>query len=144
MTHPPRNVEFQDFVALSEHVLLYQTNWCHSRVPVLFGDPVQAGEHDGQDDAGVLLDQTHYVLVVPVVQSSLCHLGWRTQTGLDELRSCILTQICALDTGSLQNGAVTDLEVWAGDTSGDLFEERLLDLDELRRFNNIQDFLQLP
>ncbi|TNN59376.1 hypothetical protein EYF80_030391 [Liparis tanakae] len=51
----------------------------HSRVPVLFGDPVEAGEHDGQDDAGVLLDQTHDVLVVPVVQRSLRHLE-RAQT----------------------------------------------------------------
>lgn len=42
---------------------------------MLFGDPVEAGKHDGQDDAGVLLDQTHDVLVVPVVQSSLCNLG---------------------------------------------------------------------
>lgn len=53
----------------------------HSRVPVLFGDPVEAGKHDGQDDAGVLLDQAHDVLVVPVVQSSLCNLG-NKQTGL--------------------------------------------------------------
>lgn len=39
---------------------------------------------------------------------------------------------------------VTDLEVWAGDTSGDLFEEGLLDLDKLRGLNNVQDLLQLP
>ncbi len=50
---------------------------------MLFGDPVEAGEHDGQDDAGVLLDQTHDVLVVPVVESSLCnlpHTNTRTDT----------------------------------------------------------------
>lgn len=38
----------------------------------------------------------------------------------------------------------SDLEVWAGDTSGDLFEERLLDLDELCWFDDVQDLLQLP
>lgn len=38
---------------------------------------------------------------------------------------------------------MTDLEVWAGDTSGDLFEEGLLDLDKLRRLDDVQDFLQL-
>lgn len=48
-------------------VMLDAVGQRHSRVPVLFGDPVQAGEHDGQDDTGVLLDQTHDVLVVPVV-----------------------------------------------------------------------------
>lgn len=53
-----------------------------SRVPVLFGDPVEAGEHDGQDDAGVLLDQTHDVLVVPVVQGPLRHLPG-TETNRD-------------------------------------------------------------
>lgn len=42
---------------------------------MLFGDPVEAGKHDGQDDAGVLFNQTHDVLVVPVVKSSLCNLG---------------------------------------------------------------------
>ena len=51
-----------------------------SRVPVFFGDPVEAGEHDGQDDAGVLLDQTHDVLVVPVVESPLSHLHTHTHT----------------------------------------------------------------
>lgn len=51
-----------------------------SRVPVLFRDPIQAGEHDGQDDVGVLLDKTHDVLVIPVVQRSLRHLRARTQT----------------------------------------------------------------
>lgn len=33
--------------------------------------------------------------------------------------------------------------MWAGDTSGDLFEEWLLDLDKLCGFNHVQDFFQL-
>ena len=68
----------------------------YSRVPVLFGDPVEAGEHDGQDDAGVLLDQTHDVLVVPVVQSSFCNLrhGRRTQTGSVLIYDVIMTTCC--------------------------------------------------
>lgn len=36
------------------------------------------------------------------------------------------------------------LEVRAGDTGCDLFEERLLDPDELRRLDHIQDLLNLP
>lgn len=36
------------------------------------------------------------------------------------------------------------LEMRAGDTGCDLFEERLLDADELRRFDHIQDLLNLP
>lgn len=50
----------------------------YSRVPVLFGDPVQAGEHDGEDDVRVLLDKTHNVFVIPVVQRSLSHLHTHT------------------------------------------------------------------
>lgn len=34
--------------------------------------------------------------------------------------------------------------MWAGDTSGDLFEKRLLDLDELCGFDDVQNLLQLP
>lgn len=36
------------------------------------------------------------------------------------------------------------LEVRAGDTGCDLFEERLLHPDELRWFDHIQDLLNLP
>lgn len=36
------------------------------------------------------------------------------------------------------------LEVRAGDAGRDLFEERLLDPDELRRLDHIQDLLNLP
>lgn len=49
----------------------------HLRVPVLFGDPIETSKHDGQDDTGVLLYQTHDVLIVPVIQGSLSHLPWR-------------------------------------------------------------------
>ena len=46
----------------------------HIRVPVLFGDAVQAAKHDGQDLVDVLLDQTQDVLVIPEVERPLCHL----------------------------------------------------------------------
>lgn len=36
------------------------------------------------------------------------------------------------------------LEVRAGDTGRDLFEERLLDPDELRRLDHVQDLFNLP
>lgn len=38
---------------------------------------------------------------------------------------------------------VSYLEVWAGHTFSELSEERLLDFDELRRLNDVQDLLQL-
>ena len=43
-------------------------------VPVGFRVAVQSREHNGQNLCCVVADQTHDVLVVPVVQSSLCHL----------------------------------------------------------------------
>lgn len=46
----------------------------YSRVPVLFGDSVQAAEHDGEDLVDVLLDQAENILVVPEVERSLCYL----------------------------------------------------------------------
>ena len=46
----------------------------HLRVPVLFRDPVQTAEHDGQDLVDVLLDQAQDVLVVPEVERPLGHL----------------------------------------------------------------------
>lgn len=45
-----------------------------SRVPVFFGDPVQTCEHYRKNHIRVLLNQTHDVLIIPVVQSSLSHL----------------------------------------------------------------------
>lgn len=121
---------------------------------MLFGDPVEAGEHDGQDDAGVLLDQTHDVFIVPVVKSSLCNLGQdrRTLTETRPHASSTKSLKCSplsklpplpLPTGNKQQ-AVTDLEMWAGDASGDLFEKWLLDLDELCGFNDVQNLLQFP
>lgn len=41
------------------------------RVPVLFGDSVQAAEHDGKDLVNVFLDEAENVLVIPEVQCSL-------------------------------------------------------------------------
>ncbi len=45
-----------------------------SLVPVGLGVAVQRWEHDGQDLGGVVTDQAHDVLIVPVIQSSFCHL----------------------------------------------------------------------
>lgn len=45
-----------------------------SLVPVGLGVAVERWEHDGQDLGGVVADQAHDVLIVPVVQSSFCHL----------------------------------------------------------------------
>lgn len=36
------------------------------------------------------------------------------------------------------------LKVWIGHTSGDLFEQRLLDFNELRWFNDVQNLLNFP
>jgi len=43
-------------------------------VPVLLGNAVERGEHDGHDDLVVLLDQGHDVFVIPKIQSPLCNL----------------------------------------------------------------------
>lgn len=45
-----------------------------SLVPVGLGVAVEGWEHDGQYLGGVVTDQAHDVLIVPVVQSSFCHL----------------------------------------------------------------------
>lgn len=45
-----------------------------SLIPVGLGVAVEGREHDGQDLGGVVTDQTHDVLIVPVVKSSFCHL----------------------------------------------------------------------
>lgn len=60
----------------------YQTKhllWKYVRIPVLFGDSVQATEHDREDLVDVLLNEAEDVLVVPEVQSSLCHLWGQTE-----------------------------------------------------------------
>ena len=38
---------------------------------------------------------------------------------------------------------LTDLKVWTGDTLCDLLEQSLLDLDELRGFDHVEDLLYL-
>ena len=88
---------------------------------MLLGDAIQGREHDGHDHLVVLLYQRHDILVIPEVESSLSHLqgGIRTRGG------------------SWLN--VSYLEVGAGHTLGNLFEQRLLDFDKLSRLNNIQD-----
>lgn len=48
------------------------------------GVAVQGRKHDGQDLCCIVADQAHDVLVVPVIQRSLCHLedgGTRVVTG---------------------------------------------------------------
>ena len=49
------------------------------RIPVLFGDSVQATKHDGKDFVNVLLDEAENVLVIPEVQCSLCYLRGQRQ-----------------------------------------------------------------
>ncbi len=39
----------------------------------------ERGEDDGEEVLGVVADETHDVVVAPVVQSSLCHLEWVEQ-----------------------------------------------------------------
>lgn len=52
--------------------------------------------------------------------------------------------ICVRDTTAFHKYGMSDLEVRAGDTGCDLFEERLLHPDELRRLDHVQDLLDLP
>ena len=53
------------------------------RVPVFFGDSVQATKHDRQNLVDVLLNQAQDVLVVPEVEGSLRYLlgSTRNETG---------------------------------------------------------------
>ena len=53
---------------------------CVLLVPVALGVLVEGRKHDGEDLGSVVTDQTHDVLVVPVIQSSLCHLHTHTHT----------------------------------------------------------------
>lgn len=55
-------------------VKLVRTASEYIRIPVLFGDSVQATEHDRKDFVDVLLDEAENVLVIPEVQRSLCYL----------------------------------------------------------------------
>ena len=43
-------------------------------VPVLFADAIQSREHNRHYHMVVLLNQTHYVLIIPEVQCTLSHL----------------------------------------------------------------------
>lgn len=54
-------------------------------VPVVFTVPVEGWEHDGKDGGRVVTDQTHNVLIVPVVEGSLRHLEVGTGHALGEL-----------------------------------------------------------
>lgn len=40
-----------------------------------FGVPIERRKHDGEDAGSVVTDQAHDVLIVPVVEGALCHLG---------------------------------------------------------------------
>lgn len=44
------------------------------RIPVFFGDSVQAAKHDGKDLVNVLFDEAEDVLVIPEVERPLCYL----------------------------------------------------------------------
>lgn len=43
-------------------------------VPVALGVPVECREHDGEDSGSIVTYQAHDVLIVPVIESTLCHL----------------------------------------------------------------------
>lgn len=53
-----------------------------SLVPVGFGIAVKGREHDGEDLGSVVADQAHDILIIPVVQRSLCYLTTQFFTGL--------------------------------------------------------------
>lgn len=49
-------------------------------IPVGLGIAVQGWEHDGQDLGRIVTDEAHNVLIIPVIQRSLCHLEDRKCT----------------------------------------------------------------
>ena len=59
-------------------------------VPVALGVLVESREHDGEDLGGVVTDQTHDVLVVPVVQRPLCHLEHPKKEAIRQYAPCNL------------------------------------------------------
>lgn len=69
------------------------------RVPVFFGDSVQATKHDRQNLVDVLLNEAQDILVVPEVEGSLCYLlgsrgnelGWQSSQMTVTLSSPIFT-----------------------------------------------------
>lgn len=105
-----------------------------SLVPMGLGVAVECREHDGQDPGSVVADQTHDVLIVPVVQSSLGHLTlqYNKVTYTEDNNS-----ECVFGWEWMRH-----LEVRAGHTLGQLPEERLHNFDELRRLDDVQDLLQ--
>ena len=108
------------------------------RVPVFFRDPVQAAEHDGQDLVDVLLDQAEDILVVPEVQRPLGHLPAEEREALG---------LSGGETSGCSPGPAPNqeyLEVGISHTSGDLLEQGLLNLLELRGLDDVQDLLDLP
>ena len=125
---------------------------------MLFRDPVQAAEHDGQDLVDVLLDQAEDVLVVPEVQRPLGHLpgGGGGGGGKKRERERERERESERDVGMERRGNTSldvgqallrnqeYLEVGISHTSGDLLEQGLLDLLELRGLDDVQDLLDLP
>ena len=51
-------------------------------VPVGFAVCIKGPEHDGQQGATVIADQTQHILVVPIIQSPLCHLCENNQNAV--------------------------------------------------------------
>lgn len=58
---------------------------------MLFGDSVQATEHNGKDPVDVLLDEAENVLIVPEVQGSLCDLRGHEAEKTAVRKSCLST-----------------------------------------------------
>lgn len=49
-------------------------------VPMALGIPVECREHDGEDSGSIITDEAHDVLIVPVIEGTLCHLVGRSGT----------------------------------------------------------------
>ena len=46
-------------------------------VPVSLGVPEEGREDDRKQNLTVIADETHYVIIAPIIERSLCHLTWR-------------------------------------------------------------------
>src|SRR6218665_1798748 len=64
----------------------------HDRlVPVFLGNSVEGREHDRQDDVRILLDQAHYVFIVPKIERTLRHLSIKERHNFGTTLYCICT-----------------------------------------------------
>lgn len=133
-------------------VVLICAHACDWLVPVLLGDSVEGGKNQRQYDLTVFLYQTEDVLVVPKVKSPLCYLKHTEKTWVSffswtpfysQAAVLMWMKVHFWETVFLI-ALFCHLKVRARDARCDLFEERFLNPNELRRLNDIQDLLYLP